>query len=82
MSEWILVLYIWTGAHQHCNGRSDGGMRCWPEGGTSTVTTIPMGSKVACEEAAKPFYEWMKPKDYRSQGPENVLHQCVRRGGK
>lgn len=73
--EWILILYIWSGTEQYCMSYQ----RCSPIKGSSTVTTTHFSSKKACEEAAAKVHEWAKPKDHQSQGPDFILHECVRR---
>lgn len=73
--EWILILYIWSGTEQYCRGNN----QCSPIKGSATVTMIPFTARKACEEAAAKVHDWAKPKDHQSQGPDYILHECVRR---
>lgn len=75
MVRFILILYIWSGTEQHCVGMN----QCGPIKGTATVTSVEFFSIDACNDAGNAVQRWTIPKNHRSQGPDVIMWECVKK---
>lgn len=75
---YILLAVLIVNQDTQCNGRSDGGTRCWKVGGNAVSIVREFRSLRACREAEKILHSWNTVSEYQHKGVDEVYTACIR----